>query len=270
MALCIATLPEDAAGKGPDTMKNDQALVKASDFPLALTLLTRLPVDVSSFERGAKAAWAYPLVGLVTGGLAGLAGLGGLWMGLATPLSALIALAVLTITTGAMHEDGLADTADGLWGGWDRDRRLEIMKDSHIGAYGVIALLLSFSGRWAAIWMLFEMGPATALAALLVAPMLSRATMPVLMSALPHARDHGLSHGTGRPTSATAALGVGVAGVLAGLLLGWGVFGALFWAAVMTVAMGRIARAKIGGQTGDILGTTQQITEIALLFYLTT
>jgi len=250
-------------------MKNDQALVKASDFPLALVLLTRLPVHVSSFERGAKAAWAYPLVGLLTGGLAGLAGLTGLWAGLAAPISALISIFILTITTGVMHEDGLADTADGLWGGWDRARRLEIMKDSHIGTYGVIALLLSFSGRWAAIWMLFETGPATAIAALLVAPMLSRATMPALMSALPQARDHGLSHATGRATPATAALGVGVAAVLAGLLLGWGVVGALVWAALMTLAMGWLAHAKIGGQTGDILGATQQITEITLLFYLT-
>jgi adenosylcobinamide-GDP ribazoletransferase len=215
-------------------MKNDQALVKASDFPLALALLTRVPVDVSCFERGAKAAWAYPLVGLLTGGLAGFAGLTGLWAGLAAPISALTSLFILTITTGAMHEDGLADTADGLWGGWDRARRLEIMKDSHIGTYGVIALLLSF-----------------------------------FMSALPQARDHGLSHATGRATLATAALGVGVAAVLAGLLLGWGVVGALVWAAVMTLAMGWLAHAKIGGQTGDILGATQQITEITLLFYLT-
>lgn len=251
-------------------MKNDQALVKASDFPLAIALLTRLPVHVSSFERGAKAAWAYPLVGLLTGGLAGVAGLAGLGAGLAAPLSALISLFVLTVTIGALHEDGLADTADGLWGGWDRSTRLEIMKDSHIGTYGVVALLLSFSGRWAAIWMLFEMGPATALTALLVAPMLSRAMMPALMTALPHARDHGLSHSTGRPKAATAALGVGIAGFLAALLLGWGVFGALIWAALMTVAMGRIARAKINGQTGDILGATQQVVEIAVLFHLTT
>ncbi|MRU16813.1 adenosylcobinamide-GDP ribazoletransferase [Roseovarius sp. A21] len=249
-------------------MKNDQALVKASDFPLALALLTRLPVHVSSFERGAKAAWAYPLVGLVTGGLAGLAGLGGLWMGLAAPLSALISMAILTITTGAMHEDGLADTADGLWGGWDRARRLEIMKDSYIGTYGVLALFLSFSGRWAAIWMVFEASPATALTALLAAPMLSRATMPALMAALPHARDHGLSHSTGRPTAATAALGIAITLIPGLFLLGWHLFGAVIWAVLMTLAMGRIARAKIGGQTGDILGAVQQVTEIALLFYL--
>ena len=251
-------------------MKNDQALVKASDFPLALALLTRLPLHVSSFERGAKAAWAYPLVGLLTGGLAGLSGLFGLWVGLEAPISSLISLAILTITTGAMHEDGLADTADGLWGGWDPARRLEIMKDSHIGTYGVIALFLSFSGRWAALWMLFDANPAMALTALLIAPMLSRATMPALMAALPHARDHGLSHSTGRPTATTAALGAGIAFGLGLLLLGWGIFGALFWAAILAFTMARIAHAKVGGQTGDILGATQQITEIALLFYLTT
>ena len=251
-------------------MKNDQGLVKAADFPLALALLTRLPVHVASFERGARAAWAYPLVGLLTGGLAGLGGLAALWGGLPTPLAALIALAILTVTTGAMHEDGLADTADGLWGGWDRARRLDIMKDSHIGSYGVIALVLAFSGRWAALWLLFEASSSMALTGLLVAPMLSRATMPALMAALPHARDHGLSHSTGRPTVATAALGLAIAAILGLFLLGWGIFGALFWAAILAMVMGRIAQAKIGGQTGDILGATQQITEIAVLFYLTT
>jgi adenosylcobinamide-GDP ribazoletransferase len=251
-------------------MKNDQGLVKPSDFPLALALLTRLPVHVASFERGARAPWAYPLVGLLTGGLAGLGGLAALWGGLPTPLAALIALGILTVTTGAMHEDGLADTADGLWGGWDRARRLDIMKDSHIGSYGVIALVLSFSGRWAALWLLFEASSSMALTGLLVAPMLSRATMPALMAALPHARDHGLSHSTGRPTVATAALGLAIGAILGLFLLGWGIFGALFWAAIFATVMGRIAQAKIGGQTGDILGATQQVTEIAVLFYLTT
>jgi adenosylcobinamide-GDP ribazoletransferase len=249
-------------------MKNDQPLVKASDFPLALALLTRLPVNVVSFERGARAAWAYPLVGIVTGGLAGVVGLFALWIGLATPISALISLAILTLITGAMHEDGLADSADGLWGGWDRAHRLEIMKDSHIGTYGVIALFLSFSGRWAALWMLFEAGPAAALSALLVAPMLSRAAMPAVMAAVPHARDNGLSHSTGRPGTATAALGIAIALTLGLFLLGWGILGALFWAALICLVMGRIARAKIGGQTGDILGATQQTVEIGLLFFL--
>jgi adenosylcobinamide-GDP ribazoletransferase len=262
--------PQAQPEKGPDMMKNDQGLVKASDFPLALALLTRLPVHVGSFERGAKAAWAYPLAGLLTGGLAGLAGLAALWAGLAASVSALISLSILIILTGAMHEDGLADTADGFWGGWDPARRLEIMKDSRIGSYGVIALFLSLSGRWAALWMLFEMGPSVALAGLLIAPMLSRATMPALMAALPHARDHGLSHSTGHPDPATAALGAGLAFGLGFLLLGWGVFGAVFWAALLAFAMGRMARAKIGGQTGDVLGATQQITEIAVLFFLTT
>ena len=251
-------------------MKNDQGLVKASDFPLALALLTRLPVHVSSFERGARAAWAYPLVGLMTGGLAGLGGLAALWVGLPAPLAALIALGLLTVITGAMHEDGLADTADGLWGGWDRARRLDIMKDSQIGSYGVIALVLAFSARWAALWLLFEAGPGPALTGLLVAPMLSRATMPALMAALPHARDHGLSRSIGRPAPATALLAVGLAAGLGLLLLGWAVFGALFWASLLALAVGWTAQAKIKGQTGDILGATQQVTEIAVLFYLST
>ena len=124
------------------------------DLPLALSLLSRLPVPVDhsrAGERAATAAWAYPLVG------AGLAGLTG---GLAWALSAAglppgpaagLVLVAQVMLTGALHEDGLADSADGLWGGWERERRLEIMRDSRIGAYGVLALGLSLLLRWACL-----------------------------------------------------------------------------------------------------------------------
>lgn len=246
--------------------KNDQALVSVQDIPLALTLLSRLPVRGSDNTRAARAAWAYPLVGLILGLIAGLAGLLAASLGLPEPLTALISLAILTILTGAMHEDGLADTADGLWGGWDPARRLEIMKDSRIGAYGVVALTLSLLSRWAALWVLFEAGTGIAIAALVASAALSRATMPALMSALPHARPTGLSHSVGQVPNNTSLLAAAVAVLIAILTLGWGFLMAVFWAAVIAIAMAAIARAKIGGQTGDILGGTQQLAEIAVLF----
>ena len=106
------------------------------------------------------------------------------------------------ITTGAMHEDGLADTVDGLWGGWTRDRRLEIMKDSHIGTYGVLALIVSAGLRWSVLAGLLTLGagPVVAIA------VLSRASMPALMAALPNARGDGLAHKVGAPPPAVLAL----------------------------------------------------------------
>ena len=258
----------DAAEKGPDLRKNDQALVKASDFALALALLTRLPVHVSSFDRGARAAWAYPLVGLVLGGLAATAGFLGHWLGFGPAINALISLAVLVVLTGAMHEDGLADTADGFWGGWDPARRLEIMKDSHIGTYGVIALFFGLSARWLALWMLYEASLAAAFTGLIAAAILSRAVLPSLMAGLPNARASGLSHSTGRCPARTAWLAAGLSIGFYFLLLGASVFSAAALAVIAGLAMARIARAKIGGQTGDVLGATQQVTEIAILFTL--
>ena len=249
-------------------MKNDPPLALAQDMILALALLTRLPMPPAPLDRGARAAWAYPLAGGVVAALAGLAGLAAQFAGQPAPVSALVTLCVLTVLTGAMHEDGLADSADGLWGGWTRDRRLEIMKDSHIGSYGVLALLFGFAARWAGMWMLFETGHEIAFAGILAAAMLSRATMPALMAGLPHARASGLSHGTGRPPVETAALAVLIAGGLAVLLLGWAGIAALIWAGLAGLAVAWIARAKLGGQTGDILGASQQVAEIAVLFAL--
>lgn len=249
-------------------MKNDQPLVCARDFPLALALLTRLPVHVSGFDRTAQAAWAFPLVGLVIGGVAGFTGLMANSLGLPSPINALISLFVLVFLTGAIHEDGVADSADGLWGGWDAARRLEIMKDSHIGSYGVLALLFSFAARWAALWLLFDLGQGVGFAAILSGAVASRAMMPALMAALPNARASGLSHSTGRPSATTAAVGICIALLLSVLLLGWVGLWAVICGGLAAIAIAFLASKKIGGQTGDILGAAQQLSEIAVLFSL--
>lgn len=246
-------------------MRKTDALPRVSDdIRTALALLSRLPVP-NGASRGAQAAWAYPLAGVVIGLIAGLIGVIALWFGLPAPLAALFALAAQVIVTGAMHEDGLADSVDGLWGGWSRARRLEIMQDSHIGAFGVIALILSLAARWAALWLLFAVGGATALAAIVTAAAVSRAAMPAVMWALPNARGAGLSKGVGRPNMRTCGLAAGIAAGVALFLTGWSVFGLLIWAALATILVGWIAKNKIGGQTGDILGAVQQVAEIAVL-----
>ena len=248
-------------------------LVDAQDLPAALGLLTRLPVKVDftrAQARGARAAWAWPVAGALVGALAGLVGLLAAWLGLPPAFAAGLVILCQVMVTGAMHEDGLADTADGLWGGYTRDRRLEIMKDSAIGAYGTIALVLSLLLRAAALASLFAVSPAAACAALVLAGALGRAAMGALMGALPNARGSGLSDRVGRPEWATVALGLGV-GVGIGLLAClWALslaslFTALCATAVTSVTLAMLAKAKIGGQTGDILGANAILAEIATL-----
>lgn len=248
--------------------KFESDIARPGDVVTALTLLSRLPIPQSGHGRGAAAAWAYPVAGLILGGMAAMAGAVCHAAGLPSPLAALIVLAFLIGSTGAMHEDGLADTADGLWGGWTADQRLKIMKDSRIGTYGVIALTLSIAARWAALWLLYELDPGAAAAAIMTAAGLSRAAIPALMATLPHARDDGLSHSVGGVQPGTAWLGIAIAAVAAFILSGSGAIGAMIWAAAAALAVFRLARARIGGQTGDILGAAQQVCEIAVLFSL--
>jgi adenosylcobinamide-GDP ribazoletransferase len=218
-------------------------------------------LPLSAFARGAQAAWAYPLAGAVLALIAGLVGV------IASPLgagfAALVVLAVSVVLSGAMHEDGLADCADGFWGGWEPTRRLEIMKDSQIGTYGVTALILGFAARWWAIEHLIQAGHL--LAPLLAVGMMSRAGMPVLMLWLPNARATGLSQSVGRPPRNAAVLAVLLALGSALIALGAGAVLAALIAAGVVLGSGLLARAKIGGQTGDVLGASQQLSEIALL-----
>lgn len=250
-------------------MTEDRRLIAPLDPILALGLLTRLPVRVgmeTAAARGAAAAWAWPLAGLAVGLLAAAVMAAGHWAGL--PVGAIAVLVILTeiMLTGAMHEDGLADSADGLWGGWTRERRLEIMKDSRIGTFGVIALALSLLARWTALTALIAGGGAWA--AVLAAAVLSRAPMAVLMAALPNARGTGLSAGVGRPSARTAALGAGLAVLAASALLRESVIAATVVTVLAAGAVGLFARARIGGQTGDILGAAQQLSLIGVLTVL--
>lgn len=240
--------------------KND---FKPIDLLLALVLLTRLPLPHLSkevFARQAAAVWAFPLVGAVVGLLSIFAGAVALiWC---PPLVAAgIALATQVLVSGAMHEDGLADMADGFWGGFDPKRRLEIMKDSHIGTYGVLALLFGLGLRWSILAALFEAGDIWCLMAL---ASLSRAAMPVMMASTPNARGRGLSQSVGRPAWPATLVGLLIA-------LGVGVLStgdSAIWAALvlgpLLLGLRQLAMTKIGGQTGDVLGATQQLSEITL------
>ena len=234
------------------------------DLLSAFALLSRLPLPDHN-GTGAASAWAWPVVGAMLGAVAAVVATVALWLGLTPGVVAVLVLAAGALLTGGLHEDGLSDTADGLFGGWTRDRRLEIMKDSRVGSYGVLALVLVVLVRWSALATLLAAGEVWILVAV---GTVSRAPMAVIMSALPNARGSGLSHATGRPSGVAALAGVGIAAVLAMTLLGWAAIPVLAVVAVVSALLAREATRRIGGQTGDILGAAQQLAEAAALAVL--
>ncbi|ABG31442.1 cobalamin 5'-phosphate synthase [Roseobacter denitrificans OCh 114] len=234
------------------------------EIGVAFCLLSRLPMPAlpaAAFERSARSVWAYPLVGATLGLIAGGVGAAALWAGLPVGIAAGLTLAALMLSTGAMHEDGLADTADGFWGGFDRDRRLEIMKDSQIGTYGTLSLIVTSGLRWAALAVLLPAG----IAPVIVAACLSRAAMPVIMRHVPHARGDGLSHSVGRPAMPHVFAGLCIAVLLGAVLSGPVVLVALALGAGLVFGAIKLTQHKIGGHTGDVLGATQVITELLVL-----
>ncbi|SLN40522.1 adenosylcobinamide-GDP ribazoletransferase [Roseisalinus antarcticus] len=247
-------------------MRDKDRLFSAGDLGAAMALLTRLPAPGADHARGASAAWAWPLVGLLLGALAALGVQIALALGLPAGAAAALALALLAGLTGGLHQDGLADSADGLWGGRDRARRLEIMRDSRVGSYGVLAIALVLLLQWTALEGL--VAAKAHWVALPLAGAASRATMAAVMAALPHARADGLARLTGRPAPRTAAAAAGLA-ALACLALAPATLPALALVALLSgLTVARLAMARLGGQTGDILGATQQLTELtALLAY---
>ena len=185
-------------------------------------------------------------------------------LGLGDWPAALLAVLAGIVLTGALHEDGLADTADGFIGGHDRDQRLAIMRDSRHGTFGVLAIVFSVLLRAAALAGIGE--PIHAGLALIAAHAASRAALPVAMRALAPARADGLGAAAGRPRAALAigALAIGLLITLAALGPGRGLMAfALAGAAIF--AMGVLAHRQIGGYTGDVLGAFQQIGEIVML-----
>jgi adenosylcobinamide-GDP ribazoletransferase len=233
-------------------------------FGAAVAFLTRIPVGPPAGGELAGSAWAFPLVGAGIGAVAAFVFLAAQLIGLRDWLSALLTVLAGLLLTGALHEDGLADTADGLFGGHDRDRKLAIMRDSHHGTYGVLAIVLSVALRAAALAQIGEAVHAGL--ALVVAHTASRAVLPAVMSALPPARHDGLGAAAGRPRSA-AVLTAAVIAVAIGLVSLGPLRGAvaLGLAAVAVLAAAALARHQIGGYTGDVLGAFQQIAEIVIL-----
>jgi adenosylcobinamide-GDP ribazoletransferase len=234
---------------------------------IAVQFLTRLPVSPSLHSSESdigKAAAFFPLVGIIVGGGAALV-FAGLQKILPPPASVLCAVMFATFLTNAFHEDGLADSFDGFGGGWTKDRVLEIMRDSRIGTYGTVALIFLVFGKVmflsalpaGQIWRWFIVGHVAA-----------RWTVLPLCVWLPYAR----AEGQGK----LVAKQVGVVEVIIGtitlllilILLPWpAALAALLVTTLTTLLSGLYYRARLQGITGDCLGATNQLAEIAL--YLT-
>ncbi|ESY77951.1 cobalamin synthase [Mesorhizobium sp. LNHC221B00] len=232
---------------------------------LCLVFFTRLPLPVFDFRgRGLAAAiWAAPIAGAVVGLIGAIVFATAERFGLAMGPAAALALVATVVTTGCLHEDGLSDVADGFGGGKSRGRKLEIMRDSRIGAYGAMALALSLLIRWSALSELVD--PTQALFALIAAHAASRGMLGAFMHILPPARDDGLSAGAGTVSRETAIAGA-VLGAIALFLLGiGGAIAALILLALLFAAFHALCLNQIDGQTGDTIGALQQVSEIAVL-----
>jgi adenosylcobinamide-GDP ribazoletransferase len=239
----------------------------AADLKASIAFLTRLPVARTTAASGAdiaRAAWAFPLAGVVVALIA--AAVYALAHKIGSPpwVAAALAVAATLAVTGCLHEDGLADTADGFGGGEGRERKLDIMRDSRIGTYGVCALTLSLMLRVSAIASLGN--PVVVLWALVAAHGAARAALPVFMALVPPARSDGLAFAAGRPSGervvTASVLGILLLAIGLGPTLG---IMALILLLVVIALMGWLSVAQIDGQTGDVLGAVEQVCEIAVL-----
>lgn len=242
-----------------------------ADLAASFGFLTRLPVPEGLPSASlAEAMRTFPLVGAVIGGLCGLLLAGLSRIGLPELAAAGLALAGVALLTGGLHEDGLADTADGFGGGRDRDRKLAIMRDSHIGTYGVLTLVLGLLVKAAALGALTQ-APITSLIALLVATgAFSRALIVWLMASTPPARNDGVAHGVGQPADFTARtallLGVLISGLLILITQGLVPMLVILGVGALTAGLFRsLAMSQIGGHTGDICGALQFLAETAMI-----
>jgi len=256
-------------------MNLSRALVaEARLVAVALQFLTRVPVQLAQFDPAWLTACVrhFPLIGAGVGavGAGVLLGAAAWWP---PAVAAVLALVATVALTGGFHEDGLADTFDALGGVVSRERALVIMKDSRIGSYGALALGLSLLLRAALLAALLAFSPLLAAAGVVAAHMLARTAAVGVMVALPYGGD--AEHAKAKPLATEVGaplLGGALAWALIGSVGAWAL-GAPLWAllaawaaaAATSVLMAAWLRRRLGGFTGDGLGATEQLAEIAVL-----
>ncbi|VAV99309.1 Cobalamin synthase [hydrothermal vent metagenome] len=240
------------------------------DVAAAFMLLTRFPITWENHSPEApdlnRSLWAYPVVGLVIGLVGALVLAVADRAGLPSVLAVLSAVTVMILATGAFHEDGLADVADGFGGGLGREKKLEIMRDSRIGTYGGLALIISMGLRVGSLGSLTLFHGVTAI---IGAAMISRLMIIIGLFILPPARTDSLAAGAGKPKVNSLGAASLITGIFMVLTLGLPMTLLVSVTAVLAMGiMAVIATRQIGGYTGDVLGAIQQVTEIAVLMAL--
>ena len=247
------------------------------DTARALGFLTRFPIPGHYFEGGAQpvsqASGAFPLAGLIAALPAALFLLIAPWLTVPPLLAAVIAVAISIGVCGALHEDGLADTADGLFGGKDTLDRLDVMKDSRNGTFGTLALVLSLAVRIAALAAIASESSLSAAFALLCASAASRTALVWHWFELPNARPGGTADQAGTPDRGQLNFALVTGMPLAFFLafLAAGIDSVVLMASLIALSaifFVRLCREKIGGHTGDTLGAAAQIAEISALIAL--
>ncbi|HEV7319106.1 MAG TPA: adenosylcobinamide-GDP ribazoletransferase [Ensifer sp.] len=246
------------------------------DVARSIGFLSRLPMPARHFVgydgRLSRAVRAFPLAGLLIASPSATIAAALIALQVSSLFAAFVVVAIQALVTGALHEDGLGDTADGLGGGRDRDAALDIMKDSRIGTYGAVALILSFGLRVSALASILPLfTPLGAGMVVLAAATLSRATMVWHWARLPPARTGGVAAAAGEPEPGATRFALAF-GLVAAMLLFYfakvpalGLIATLVACFLAVKGFGRIVARKIGGHTGDTIGATQQLTEIAVL-----
>ncbi|MFK8033289.1 MAG: adenosylcobinamide-GDP ribazoletransferase [Hyphomicrobiales bacterium] len=245
------------------------------DWLICLMFFTRLPIRLNLKEQVILnlAIHMYPYAGAVVGVVGAIVIFIATIAGLPPIPAAILCATAMTFTTGALHEDGLADMADGFGGGHERQRKLEIMKDSRIGTYGVLALIFSQALRVVVLAELIAFSLTASMAGLVLAAAFSRATSMLFWYALPPARSYGLSKSSGQPDRTALIIAFCLTAFLALVLLPWS-FGSV--ALILAAFAGLcsmfvliwICKNQIQGQTGDTIGATQQVSELVFMTFL--
>jgi adenosylcobinamide-GDP ribazoletransferase len=237
-------------------------------FFTALGFFTRVPVPnwvPWSVERLNHSARYFPLVGWVVGAAGALSYLA-LAAVLPVSLAVVLSTAITIRLTGAFHEDGWADTCDGLGGGWDKLQVLTIMKDSRIGTYGTAGLVLMLLAKMLALIEISRDGHAAVAIALLVAHPLSRLASTSLIHTLDYVREDedAKAKPLARRLSRNELTIAACFGLLPLILIGpLAALVALIFIGLTTLWAARMFKRRLGGYTGDCLGATQQCTELA-------
>ena len=270
----------------PDTQGNDHAKTDeptnengssfAHDVMTGLAFLSRLPIRLSNPRFSlARSSRAFGIVGLILGALSGAI----FWLahsvGLGTLPAVIVALALSALISGGLHEDGFADVADGFGGGWSKERKLEIMRDSQIGTYGVLALIFSVGFRITAYSSIIASQNSfiTSVAMFAAIGCLSRSTMALMMYQLPLARKDGRAVDAGTPSHDNLRNGLFISAITGLLCLlvvvkTSAVIASFAGVAIAYLVVRKLAKSHIGGYTGDVLGALQQTTEIFILLAL--